>query len=82
MVGIKKVVYELKNFSNFFLKIFEDIELLNQDNSQVNLFDLGIGISVDSVLVNQIVIECIIEDNFVDIGINIIEDSGKDDREI
>lgn len=82
MVGIKKVVYELKNFSNFFLKIFEDIELLNQDNSQVSLFDLGIGISVDSVLENQIVIECIIEDNFVDIGINIIEDSGKDDREI
>lgn len=82
MVGIKKVVYELKNFSNFFLKIFEDIELLNQDNSQVSLFDLGIGISVDSVLVNQIVIECIIEDNIVDLGINIIEDSGKDDREI
>lgn len=82
MVGIKKVVYELKNFSNFFLKIFEDIELLNQDNSQVSLFDLGIGISVDSVLVNQIVIECIIEDNVVDIGLNIIEDSRKDDIEI
>lgn len=53
MVGIKKVVHELKNLPNSSPKISEDTELSNQDNSQVSLLDLGTGTSVDSAPVNQ-----------------------------
>lgn len=58
MVGIKKVVHELKNLPNSSPKISEDTELSNQDNSQVNLLDLGTGTSVDSAPVNQTATEC------------------------
>lgn len=81
MVGIKKVVHELKNLPNSSPKISEDTELSNQDNSQVILLDLGTGTSVDSAPVNQTATECIIEDNPADTGTNTTEDSGKDDRE-
>lgn len=81
MVGIKKVVHELKNLPNSSPKISEDTELSNQDNSQVILLDLGTGTSVDSAPVNQTATECIIEDNPADTGTNSTEDSGKDDRE-
>lgn len=81
MVGIKKVVHELKNLPNSSPKISEDTELSNQDNSQVSLLDLGTGTSVDSAPVNQTATECIIEDNPADTGTNTTEDSGKDDRE-
>lgn len=81
MVGIKKVVHELKNLPNSSPKISEDAELSNQDNSQVSLLDLGTGTSVDSAPVNQTATECITEDNPADTGTNTTEDSGKDDRE-
>lgn len=81
MVGIKKVVHELKNLPNSSPKISEDTELSNQDNSQVSLLDLGTGTSVDSAPVNQTATECIIEDNPADTGTNTTEDSRKDDRE-
>lgn len=81
MVGIKKVVHELKNLPNSSPKISEDTELSNQDNSQVSLLDLGTGTSVDSAPVNQTATECITEDNAADPGTNTTEDSGKDNTE-
>lgn len=70
MVGIKKVVHELKNLLNSSTKISEDTELSNQDNSQVNLLDLGTGTSVDSAPENQNSTECITEDKPADTGID------------
>lgn len=67
MVGIKKVVHELKNLLNSSPKISEDTELSNQDNSQV---DLGTGTSVDSAPENQNSTECITEDKPADTGID------------
>lgn len=90
MVGIKKVVHELKNLPNSSPKISEDTELSNisedtelsnQDNSQVSLLDLGTGTSVDSAPENQTATECITEDNTADPGTNTTEDSGKDNTE-
>lgn len=70
MVGIKKVVHELKTLLNSSPKISEDTELSNQDNSQVNLLDLGTGTSVDSAPENQNSTECITEDKPADTGID------------
>lgn len=68
MVGIKKVVHELKNLRNSSPKISEDTELSSQDNSQVNLLNLGTGTSVDSAPENQNSTECITEDKPADTG--------------
>lgn len=53
MVGIKKVVHELKNLPKSSPEISEETKLSNQDGCQMNLLDLGTGTSVDSAPENQ-----------------------------